>query len=214
MRDFSKKYLEILTTDLAGLNLTRILDEEEFYLKQIVDSIAPFEQSNLFQKSIERTGLLIDIGFGGGFPILPLAKLLSGTKFLGFEARAKKAKAVNFIAEKLNLKNVNCLHQRFEMVYIDRPATVTFKAVADITDLLDQFKLGAECEVFFYKGSNVFEKEKVPENYKGWQLTEKCKIDVPGTDARYLISYRATQKIIVPRGTKLDKELVNLTALV
>lgn len=214
MREFSDKYLAILKTELAGLNLTRILDEDEFYVKQIVDSIAPYEQSMLFKKALGNTGLLVDIGFGGGFPILPLAKIIPSLTCVGFEARAKKAAAVNLIAKKLELKNVKCLHQRFEKVYIDRPATVTFKAVADITDLLAKFSLGAECEVFFYKGAYVFEKEKVPEIYKGWQLQEKLKIEVPGTEARYLISYRATQKIIVPRGTKSDKELVNLSALV
>lgn len=214
MRDFSRNYLEILKTDLAGLNLTRILDEEDFYQKQIVDSIAPYEQSTLMQESLKKTNLLVDIGFGGGFPILPLAKTLPELRAVGFEARAKKAKAVMLIAQRLGLQNVKCFHQRFEHVFFDLPTTVTFKAVADITELLPQFRLAAPCEIFFYKGALVQDKEKVPENFKGWQLVKNEKIDVPGTDARYLISYRATEKIIVPRGTKADKELVNLSALV
>ena len=44
MRKLAQDYLAILKGELAGLNLTRILDEEDFYNKQIVDSLIPYEQ--------------------------------------------------------------------------------------------------------------------------------------------------------------------------
>ena len=71
MLDFSLKYLQILKTDLAGLNLTNILDDEEFYHKQILDSINPYLQSASFQAEVKEKGVVVDVGFGGGFPILP-----------------------------------------------------------------------------------------------------------------------------------------------
>jgi hypothetical protein len=93
MLDFSIRYLNVLKTQLSGLNLTNILDPDEFYQKQILDSILPYQESELFKKSVKETGVVVDVGFGGGFPILPLAKLLPEVKFVGVESRRKKAEA-------------------------------------------------------------------------------------------------------------------------
>ena len=87
MKEFAKKYLEILEGPLAGINLTRILNFDDFYHKQILDSVLPFELSDIFKKSLKNSELVIDVGFGGGFPILPLAKLLPEINFIGIETR-------------------------------------------------------------------------------------------------------------------------------
>ena len=88
--EFSDKYLEILKGELAGINLTRITDEDEFYHKQILDSVIPFEGSEVFQQAVKECGRVVDIGFGGGFPILPLAHKLPDVNFLGMEARERR----------------------------------------------------------------------------------------------------------------------------
>jgi 16S rRNA G527 N7-methylase RsmG len=44
-QEFSRKYFDLLTTDYAGINLTRITNYDEFVLKQIDDSLAPLYQS-------------------------------------------------------------------------------------------------------------------------------------------------------------------------
>ena len=82
MLDFSIRYLNILKTQFEGLNLTKILEQDEFYHKQILDSILPYQESKLFQDDVKKTGLVVDVGFGGGFPILPLAKLLPHVRFV------------------------------------------------------------------------------------------------------------------------------------
>ena len=101
MLDFSIRYLNILKTQFEGLNLTKILEQDEFYHKQILDSILPYQESKLFQSEVKKTGSIVDVGFGGGFPILPLAKLLPDVKFVGVESRKKKAEAVTIIAQEL-----------------------------------------------------------------------------------------------------------------
>src|SRR3954466_10046639 len=106
MKDFSQKYLDLLTGEFAGINLTRNESPEEFYNKQIMDSVLPQEHSDVFKKVLDKTKILVDIGFGGGFPILPLAQANPDKKFYGFDARAKKAQVVSKIAQKLELKNV------------------------------------------------------------------------------------------------------------
>ena len=95
MDDFSKRYFDLLNGEYAGINLTRITDENEFYSKQILDSVEPLRQSKIFNESINKSKLHIDVGFGGGFPLLPLAKSLPSIKFIGFEARAKKVRVEN-----------------------------------------------------------------------------------------------------------------------
>ncbi len=210
MLDFSLRYLQILKTDLAGLNLTNILDQDEFYHKQILDSINPYLESKLFQEDVKKTGVVVDVGFGGGFPILPLAKLLPDVKFVGVESRRKKAEAVTLIAEKLGLTNVKLVHSRLEDFLFDRPATVTFKAVGTIGDYLPIINRKHDMKVFFYKGPNFMELEgpMLKKLEKDWKLLENQEIKVPGTQQRFLVSFCSQN---VPRGTA--KSLVKLSEL-
>jgi len=208
MLDFSIKYLEILKTDLAGLNLTNILDQDEFYHKQILDSILPYQESKLFQEDIAKTKLVVDVGFGGGFPILPLAKLLPDVQFVGVESRRKKAEAVTLIAEKLGLKNVKLVHSRLEDFLFDKKATVTFKAVGTIGDYLPIINGQHPMKVFFYKGPSFVELEgsQVEKLKSSWEMIGNEEIKVPSTQQRFLVSFSSKN---VPRGTA--KYLVKLS---
>jgi len=206
LRLFSQRYLEILTMEFAGLNLTRILESEEFFYKQILDSLIPLEKSLIFENEIREKGLLVDVGFGGGFPLLPLAFLLPEVKFLGFEARKKKATAVQRIAELLNLSNVKTYHQRVEEVDFDRPSVVTYKAVGPIEPTLArQIQSSKETTVAFYKGPKTDELEKV-DGYKNWNLAERFSYDITHHGERDFLIFKN-----VPHGT--DKRVVKLTAI-
>jgi 16S rRNA (guanine527-N7)-methyltransferase len=201
MLDFSIKYLQVLKTKLAGLNLTNILDPVEFYHKQILDSIHPYLQSELFQSHVKRRGVVVDVGFGGGFPILPLAKLLPEIQFVGVESKRKKADAVTLIAEELGLTNVQLVHSRLEDFLFDRPATITFKAVGTAKDYLPAIQhTTKDLSVFLYKGPSFMELEgkDLPKLEKDWKLLENQEITVPGTQQRFLVSF---QSVNVPRGT-------------
>ena len=208
MLDFSVRYLHILQTQLAGLNLTKILDQDEFYHKQILDSILPYQESKLFQDHVKKTGLVVDVGFGGGFPILPLAKLLPDVQFVGVESRRKKAEAVTLIAKELGLTNVKLVHSRLEDFLFDEPATITFKAVGTIGDYLPIINAAQKMSVFFYKGPSFMELEgdQVKKLSKEWKLLENQEIKVPGTQQRFLVSFSSQN---VPRGT--GKSLVRLS---
>ena len=200
MKDFSNKYYELLTGEYAGINLTRITDPEEFWNKQIIDSIAPFEQSCVFSSNVEKQRLHLDVGFGGGFPLLPLARLNSSVQFLGFEARGKKAKVVNEIASKLGLNNVKCHHIRLETLIIDQPCTITLKAVGKVNDFLGMINAKNKVQVFFYNGPNFqdLEKDQIEIAKKSWNVIEDREINVQGTDKRYIIGFENKH---VPCGT-------------
>ncbi|MGB0453665.1 MAG: hypothetical protein ACPGJV_08110, partial [Bacteriovoracaceae bacterium] len=130
--------------------------------------------------------------------LLPLAYNYSDSIFLGFEARGKKANAVNEIAERIDLENVACFHKRIEEVLIDRSCLMSFKAVAKIKDLIDKVNLDEDSEVdlLFYKGPSVYEQESVPNTYKSFKLKEKIEVKL-GENTRILFVYSSK----VPRGT-------------
>lgn len=208
MLDFSIQYLHILKTKLAGLNLTKILDADEFYNKQILDSINPYLQSELFKEKIAETKLVVDVGFGGGFPLLPLAKLLPDVQFIGVESRRKKVDAVKLIAEELKIPNVTTVHSRLEDFLFDRPCVITFKAVGTVADYLPIISANNDkMSVFFYKGPSFHELESESlKKISGWKLIKDEAIKVPGTEQRHLVSFLSQN---VPRGT--GKSLVKLS---
>lgn len=209
MKEFSDQYHSILFDKFATLNLTRISDKAEFYDKQIIDSIFPFEHFEIFKSEVNNFKKHIDVGFGGGFPLIPLAKLNSDVKFLGFEARRKKAEAVNEIAKDLGLGNVSTYHTRIEEMLIDENVTISFKAVGKIVDFLKKINTNKEVTVFFYKGPNLMDLEKVPQKVSNFNKVLNEKYTLPSGQIRHLVVYKSQ---IVPRGTK--KALVNLSELI
>ncbi len=209
MRKLAQEYLGILKGELAGLNLTRILDEEDFYNKQIVDSLIPYENSKIFSKELKEKKLLIDVGFGGGFPLVPLAWKEPRYSFVGFEGKRKKADAVALICQRLELRNVRPMHRRVEEVLIDRDCVITFKAVGKIKDLLAKIFVqhGTNITAFFYKGPGLDQLEDL-NGIKDWKQISDEFFDVPGTEKRRLMGFK-----VVPHGTfiplGLKKNLVN-----
>lgn len=185
--DFCKLYLEQVKGEFAGINLTRILDEDEFREKQYRDSIIPFQEIKSLKKIYEKIIIHIDVGFGGGFPLLPLASLNPSKKYIGFEARGKKSKVVNSIADNIGMNNVKTFHQRFENVYLDKPCLITFKAVSTIENLLPKIITDKKVYVVFYKGPNFYELEDLDWLGGEWRIEEETLLDIPGTDGRMII---------------------------
>ena len=204
MKEFAKKYLDLLTGEFAGINLTRIESFDEFYQKQIIDSVLPQKESAIFSTCLSETKIMVDIGFGGGFPILPLAYNNPDVKFYGFDARAKKAQAVSQIAERLDLINVNLMHHRYEEIIFDKEVVITFKAVGKVAELLPLIKTSKTAYVFFYKGPNFYELEDIEDVLDNWELIEEMSYDVDGTEGRLLLGFKNKN---VLRGTKTAKNI-------
>lgn len=210
MKEFARDYFELLNGEFAGINLTRINNFDEFYNKQILDSILPLEQSNEFLKSLSNKKYVVDVGFGGGFPILPLAKMRPDNIFIGVETRKKKADVVRKIAAMLGLKNVFFLHARIENVLIDIDCTITFKAVGKVNDFLSKINTSLATEVYFYKGPGYheLEQDQILKAKKDWDNFCEDELQIPGTDKRFLIGFKNKS---VPRGTTDIKQLVKVS---
>ena len=91
------------------INLTTILDMEEFVNLQLLDSLACAGQPEL-----EKADVIIDVGSGAGFPGLPLAMLYPGKHFLLTDSLRKRTEFTAFAASSLGLDNVEVLHSRAE----------------------------------------------------------------------------------------------------
>jgi 16S rRNA (guanine527-N7)-methyltransferase len=211
MKEFSKKYLDLLTGEFAGINLTRIESPEDFYNKQILDSVMPMTESKVFRNCLENTKLVVDVGFGGGFPILPLAFKNPDVKFIGMEARAKKAQVVQSIAKTLGLTNATLKHQRLDFVDFDVDTVITLKAVGKVQDFLPMIRTEKTVYVFFYKGPNFYELEDIEELLeKDWELIEEKSYDVPGTEGRVLLGFK-NRKVL--RGTFVTEKIIKFSSL-
>lgn len=135
---FSKlsKYLELLKIKNETLNLTRITNNKEAWIKHILDSLmaAPF---------INKPGMTVaDIGTGGGMPGIPLAILFPSAQFTLVDATQKKVEAINEFIFELNLKNAKCIQSRIETLgqttgYRENFDIVTARALAALPTLLE-----------------------------------------------------------------------------
>lgn len=210
MREFAKKYHELLTGEFGGINLTRILEFEEFYQKQILDSVSAWTNGSDLSVNLLEKKLLVDVGFGGGFPLLPLAYCFPDCCFVGLEARNKKVSVVNQIAEKLNLENVRCFHHRLENIFFDEKCFVTLKAVGRSKDFLKLIQAGKELSVVFYKGPQ-FDQNPDEGEIKGWKEVARIDYRIEGAEKRFLVEFSNTSTV---EKRNLKKDLVNLSSLV
>ena len=205
---FSEFYLSYLVQHFSGLNLTRITNPDEFYEKQVLDSVYPFENYKNLSELVSKTGLFVDVGFGGGFPILPLRELIDDdVKFFGIDSRKKKVDAVNSISKSYNQKNIYFIHNRLESVYFNEPAFVTFKAVGDVSKMLKLFKGVRGSYILFYKAKNF---ESLEPNFKvnnGFKFIEMKKYNIGENERSYVLFEKINN---CPK----NKSLVNLSEFV
>ena len=186
---FTKAYLEILHSKYKNLNLTRIQTETDFYYKHYLDSVMPWRESPVFKRELSRVPHIVDVGFGGGFPLLPLAKEIPEKMFLGIEARRKKVKAVKDIAQSMNIPNIQVFHSRLEEIEFDREAILLFRAVGKIKDCLKLVKTSRPLLCFFYKGPH-YSKEEELEGFNECEIVSEDVLNVEKTQKRMIVGVK------------------------
>lgn len=100
---------DLLLAENEKINLTALRTPEAVWLSHFADSL-------LFADLAQETGskTAVDVGCGGGFPLLPLALALPDTAFSGLDATRKKLAFVERAAAALGLPNVATLPGRAE----------------------------------------------------------------------------------------------------
>lgn len=145
------KHLGLIAEANEYMNLTRITSPREAAIKHVLDSVLPWR---LFAAA----GHVVDAGAGAGFPGVPLALALPGTRFTLVESTQKKARFLESVVEALELTNVTVSALRAEDFLKKHGADViAARAIAPVSRVLVLFgpalKAGARC--LLYKGPDA-----------------------------------------------------------
>lgn len=153
--------LEALQQELlrwnARVNLTRLLEGEDFWISQIFDSLWPLHDE-LQSPSVPRR--CIDVGTGGGFPGLAVAIALPGAQLTLVDSVGRKTAAVLAMAETIGLRErVRVRTERVELTGRDKACRGQFdlamaRAVAAAPGVAEYLVplLQPEGEALLYRG--------------------------------------------------------------
>ncbi len=126
------RYADLLVAANKKFNLiSRSVDQEREVEAQIAISVLPLRLVP------ERISAWIDIGSGGGFPVLPLACVRGDINFTAVEPVSKKAFFIERTAQELDLDNLIVEATRIENIIATTSkqswSAVSIKAVTDLS---------------------------------------------------------------------------------
>jgi len=125
-----EKFYNLLNEWNEKINLTRITNKEDVYLKHFYDSLTITRVVDL-----TKINTLCDVGTGAGFPGVVLKICFPNLNVTLVDSLNKRVNYLNDIIEKLSLKNIKVIHARGEEFKGDFDI-VTARAVANTEKLL------------------------------------------------------------------------------
>jgi 16S rRNA (guanine527-N7)-methyltransferase len=117
-KQFQRLY-ELILEGNRQLNLTRIIDPEEFWEKHLWDSlrgIAPLLSGKINFSVSSTSPAFIDIGTGAGFPGIPVACAIANSQITLLDSTRKKITFIEQILSELALSNAKTLVGRAEEI--------------------------------------------------------------------------------------------------
>jgi 16S rRNA (guanine527-N7)-methyltransferase len=145
----------------AKLNLSAFRSPEHCWIGNVLDSLSLLDACKKI-RGLHIPTRLLDIGTGGGFPLLPLALSWPDCHCVGIDATAKKIDAVGRIVQEMDSKNVELLCGRSEELAHQKELRGSFdlvvsRAVAPLSVILEYsvpfLKVGGHC--VFWKSSKI-----------------------------------------------------------
>ena len=124
------KFYKLLISWNEKINLTRITEEKDVYLKHFYDSLTIAKEIDL-----SKVDTLCDVGTGAGFPGIVLKIMYPNLKVTLIDSLLKRVNYLNEIIKELELDNIVAIHTRGED-YKDKFDVVTSRAVANIEKLV------------------------------------------------------------------------------
>ncbi len=136
-----RQLMDVFLVENAKLNLSALRTPDLCWHGNILDSIA-FLQAFETYPDLKKIKKLLDIGTGGGFPLLPLALCLPHVECVGIDATQKKVDAVGRIIASVSIPNTSLLCGRTESIahnatYRGQFDVITARAVAPLSVLLE-----------------------------------------------------------------------------
>lgn len=129
--DRLEKFYKLLVEWNQKINLTRIIDKEDVYLKHYYDSLTINKVIDL-----NEVETLCDVGSGAGFPGIVLKIFYPHLKITLVDSLQKRVNYLNEIIKELDLKDIKAIHVRGED-YKEKFDVVTSRAVANIEKLMN-----------------------------------------------------------------------------
>ena len=130
--------VRVFLAENEKVNLSALRTEDACWNGNVLDSLSLNELPDLWKDATK----ILDLGTGGGFPLLPLAITHPDASFVGLDSIGKKMLAVQRIADAVRLKNVTTVADRAESLahtkeHREQYDIVTSRAVAEISPLLE-----------------------------------------------------------------------------
>lgn len=128
-------YYKLIVEWNQKINLTRIIDEDDAYLKHFYDSATIVKIIDLTKENS-----LCDLGSGAGFPGIVLKILFPNLEIKLVDSLNKRVSFLNLVINELDLKNIEAIHSRIEDFAItneEKFDVVTARAVAPLNILLE-----------------------------------------------------------------------------
>ena len=128
-------YYHLLISWNEKINLTRITEENDVYLKHFYDSLTLSKVIDLNQDL-----KLCDIGTGAGFPGIVLKIVFPSLKITLVDSLLKRIKFLNIVIDTLGLTDIEAIHSRAEdyvKFHKGEFDVVTSRAVSRLNNLLN-----------------------------------------------------------------------------
>lgn len=175
--DQLEKYYQLLIEWNQKINLTRIMNKEEVYLKHYYDSITITKVVDL-----KEVNTLCDVGTGAGFPGIVLKIMFPNLKVTLIDSLQKRVNYLNEVIKELDLKDITAIHTRGED-YQGQFDVVVSRAVANIEKLVGYtMHLVSQEGIFVAMKGNIEEeltpevRQKIERKYK---IIEEHKFNLP-----------------------------------
>ncbi len=163
-------YYKLLIEWNKKINLTRITEEKDVYLKHFYDSITLFRVIDLNQHL-----KLCDIGTGAGFPGIVLKIVFPTLQITLIDSLLKRVNFLKLVINELHLEDIEAIHIRAEdyiKFHKNEYDVVTSRAVSKLSNLLDYsipllkkngyfIPMKANCEDELNESERLFNKKRI-----------------------------------------------------
>ena len=188
--------VDVFLAENANINLSAHRTPEACWEANVLDSLAFLD----IAPKLSPIMTIIDVGTGGGFPLLPLAMLLPDVRCTGIDSTKKKVDAIGRIVKALNLPNVSLTAGRAEDLGRDpaqreRYDIVTARAVAALPTLLEY------CAPFARPGGSIvlWKSEKIDDELKASTEAQRILQCPLASQWHYTLGNRGARQLLIFR---------------
>ncbi|MBP3841202.1 MAG: 16S rRNA (guanine(527)-N(7))-methyltransferase RsmG [Bacilli bacterium] len=185
-----EEYYKLLIEWNNNINLTRITEEKDVYLKHFYDSLTIRKVVNL-----DKYSTLLDFGTGAGFPGMVLKIMYPNLKITLVDSLQKRINFLNEVIKKLDLKDIETIHERIENIKDKHYDIITTRAVANLSKLLNYTNRIIDSTTLFIPLKANIDKEII----ESQKELKKYKLQISKREEFYLPKENSIRNILVIR---------------